>query len=380
MITRRALLFGVCLAASFSFLTAQANPGVSDTAIVIGQSAALTGPAAELGTEIRQGILAHFAEINAAGGIHGRSLELVSLDDGYEPDRAADNTRALIHDHGVFALLGYVGTPTSQASIPIFSEAKVPFIGAFTGAELLRDPFNRYIFNVRASYFQETEKIVNHLVTTGVTRIAVFHQNDSYGQAGLTGVRHAMERRGLPIVATVTVERNSTDVSEAVRILREAEPAAIIQISAYASCAALIKEMRNATEAPPQFFNVSFVGSRPLAEALGDHGHGVMISQVVPFPFARIDPVVRNYRTAMAAAGHDVPSFTSMEGYLIAKVFAEGLRRAGPNLDRERLISALQSIRQHNFGGFQVDFGENNHNGSNFVDLTIIGRDGLFLR
>ena len=379
MPTRRALLSAVCLATAFTLPT-QASPGVSDTAIVIGQSSALSGPAAELGTEMRQGILAHFAEVNAAGGVHGRSLELVSLDDGYEPDRAAANTRALIHDHGVFALLGYVGTPTSQASVPVFTEAEVPFIGAFTGAELLRDPFNRFIFNVRASYYQETEKIVDHLVTTGVTRIAVFHQNDSYGQAGLTGVQRAMERRGLPIVATATVERNSTDVSEAVRILREAEPAAIVQISAYASCAALIKEMRSAMEAPPQFFNVSFVGSRPLAEALGDDGHGVMISQVVPFPFARVDPVVREYRAAMAAAGHDVPSFTSMEGYLVAKVLVEGLHRAGPGLDREGLITALQSIRNHDFGGFRVNFEEGNHNGSDFVDLTIIGRGGRFMR
>lgn len=365
------LVFGVAAIAQ--------TPGVTASSIRIGQSAALSGAAAELGTEMRQGIEAYFATVNAAGGVNGRSLELVSLDDGYEPDRAAQNTRTLIEDEQVFALLGYVGTPTSEASLPIFTEARVPFVGAFTGAELLRDPFNRYIFNVRASYYQETGRIVDHLVAAGTTRIAVFHQNDSYGRAGLEGVRRAMERHGLEIHAVATVERNSTDVAEATRILTAAEPVAIIQISAYASCAALIKAMQD-LRVPPQFFNVSFVGSRPLAQALGDAGRGVIVSQVVPFPFSGVSPLVRAYREAMERQGTTNLSFTSMEGFLAAMVTVEGLRRSGEDLTREGFVRAMETIRGHDFGGFVVTFTDSNHNGSDFVDLTMISRDGRFIR
>ncbi|THF59378.1 ABC transporter substrate-binding protein [Pseudothauera rhizosphaerae] len=373
----RHLLSGLALAAlACSPAFAQ---GITATTVTVGQSAALSGPASELGIEMRQGLLAYFATVNAGGGIHGRQIELVSLDDGYEPERAAANTRELIERRNVFALIGYVGTPTSQAAVPIFTDAKVPFIGPFTGAELLREPFNRYVFNVRASYFQETERIVDHLVAAGTTRIAVFHQNDAYGRAGLAGVERAMAKRGLPIAAIATVERNSTDVAGAARALAAAKPAAVIQISAYASCAALVKAMKN-DDAPVQFFNVSFVGSRPLAAALGEDGHGVMVSQVVPYPFSGVEPVVREYRSAMTAAGHEALSFTSMEGFLAAKVFVEGLRRAGPNLSRKALIDALESIRRHDFGGFVVNFTDSDHNGSDFVELTIVGRGGRFMR
>ncbi len=371
-------LFLVLFVLSISLKVLAASPGVTDTLIKLGQSAALSGPAGELGTEMRQGMLAYFEEVNQAGGVNGRKIELVSLDDGYEPDRAAANTRTLIQDQQVFALIGYVGTPTSAAALPVFTEARVPFIGPFTGAELLRQPFNRYIFNVRASYFEETARIVNHLVSTGVTSIAVFHQNDSYGQAGLEGVQRALQAHGLEPTAIATVERNSVDVSEATRVLKAAAPAAVVQISAYASCAALILQMQDMLS-PPQFFNVSFVGSRPLAEALGDNGRGVMVSQVVPFPFSGSTPLVRNYRSAMQREGHEI-SFTSMEGYLVAMVMVEGLRRAGAEPTRESLISALQTLRRHDFGGFELSFSNNNHNGSSFVDLTMISRGGRFIR
>lgn len=377
LVSRLRLLLVLLVLSMPLSLLAQA-PGVTDERVRLGQSAALSGPAAELGIELRQGIVAYFDEVNLRGGVHGRQIELVSLDDGYEADRAAANTRSLIQDEQVFALIGYVGTPTSAAALPIFTEARVPFIGPFTGAELLRQPFNRYIFNVRASYFEETARIVNHLVTTGVTRIAVFHQNDSYGQAGLEGVTRAMQAHGLEPVAITTVERNSVDVSDALRVLKAAEPAAVIQISAYASCAALILQMQDMLT-PPQFFNVSFVGSRPLADALGDAGRGVMISQVVPYPFSGSMPLVRAYRNAMQQAGHEL-SFTSMEGYLVGMVMVEGLLRAGPEPTREGLIAAMETLRRHDFGGFEVSFSNNNHNGSSFVDLTMISRGGRFIR
>jgi len=217
--TMTRLTFGV-IATSVMLLatSAAADPGVTATAIVIGQSAVFSGPASELGTEMRDGALAYFKVVNEAGGVNGRKIELRSLDDGYQPERAALNTRTLIGD-GVFLLFGYVGTPTSNAAKPIFTAAKVPFVGAFTGAESLRNPLNRYIFNVRASYFDETEQIVAQMVGQTLSKIAVFYQNDDYGKAGLTGVERAMGRRALKIIATGTVERNTVDVGAAVQAI-----------------------------------------------------------------------------------------------------------------------------------------------------------------
>ena len=224
--------------ATVTALTVAADPGVTSTTILLGQSAAFTGPAQELGLEMRAGAMAYFQAVNAAGGVNGRKIELRSLDDGYESDRAAANTKKLIDD-GVFLLFGYVGTPTSNASKPIFTAARVPFVGPFTGAESLRSPLNRYIFNIRASYYDETDKLVGQLVGQTLERIAVFYQNDDYGKAGLTGVERAMQKRSMKIMATGTVERNTVDVAAAVKSICKVEPQGVVMISAYKSCAAL---------------------------------------------------------------------------------------------------------------------------------------------
>ena len=356
-----------------------AETGVTSDTILLGQSCALSGPAQELGSEMRLGAQLYFNQINQAGGVHGRQIKLVSLDDGYEPDRAVANTRKLINDDKVFALFGYVGTPTSNAALPIFTEAKVPFFGAFTGAESLRTPFNRNIFNVRASYFDETEKIVEQLTSLGSRSIAVFYKNDGYGQAGLAGVERAMSKRNMKIISTATVERNTVAVDAAVKTLVPKQPDAIVMISAYKSIAAFVKSAKKAGYAG-QFHNVSFVGSRALAEELGADGYGVTISQVVPYPFATNIAVVREYALALKAGGSAQPSFTSLEGYIAARVFVEGLKRAGKDVTRDKLITALESMNNVDFGGFNVNFTPKSHNGSSYVDLTMIGRSKNFIR
>lgn len=351
--------------------------GVTSDSILIGQSTALSGPAQELGKEMKAGAEAYFDAVNKAGGVNGRKIKLISLDDGYEPDRAAANTKKLIGESGVLALFGYVGTPTSNAALPIFTEAKVPFVGAFTGAQSLRDPFNRYIFNVRASYFDETEQIVLHLVQQGIKRIAVFYQNDAYGKAGLAGVERALKSRNLEIAATATVERNTVDVAAAVGKLAKSKTEAIVLISAYKSCAAFIKEMRKAGGLQ-QMWNVSFVGSKALSNELGEEGRGVQISQVVPFPWLDSIPVVREYQKRIGEK--EKYSFTSLEGYIAAKVLVEGLKRAGKNPSRESLVDAMSGMGKVDLGGFTVAYSPTNHNGSTFVDLTIITRGGAFRR
>ncbi len=371
------LLAAVLSAASISAVWAES--GVTDQKIVLGQSAAFSGPAAQLGIQLHAGAKAYFDQVNAQGGVFGRKIEIVKMDDKYEADLAAANTKKLVESDEVFALFGYVGTPTSNAALPIFTRAKVPFFAPFTGAQSLREPFNREIFNIRGSYFDETEHLVERLVRTGMKNISVFYQNDAYGKAGLAGVERAMKKMNVQMVDTATVERNSTDVAKAVDKLLPKRPDVIIQISAYSSCAAFIKEMRKSGYTG-QFYNVSFVGSQALADALGKDGPGIVISQVVPFPWHGAVPVVSEYTKVMQKAGIQDLNFSSLEGFLAAKVFVEGLKRAGRNLTRDKLISALESINPSNYdvGGFDVNFSPSNHNGSKYVDMTMITKDAKF--
>ncbi len=376
----RKLLAAAAALAALAGMPAGAEPGITANTIVIGQSAPLTGPAMELGTEMRAGALLYFDFINARGGVNGRTIELRTLDDGYEPDRAVANTHRFVDKDEAFALFGYVGTPTTLASMPIFTQARTPLVGPFTGAEAFRKPLNRYIFNVRASYFQETDDLVELLAKLNLTRIAVFYQNDAYGKAGLEGVDRAMKKRKLEIVGTGTVERNSSDVAAAVAAISKSNPQAIIQIGAYKSCAAFIKAMKK-SGVFAQYMNVSFVGARALAQELGNDGRGVGISQVVPFPWNGGVPVVREYqKLSLAKNGKETYSFTSLEGFIAAKVMVEGLRRAGREPTRERLVSALETLNDFDLGGFNVTYSPVDHTGSHFVELTAIGKDGSFVR
>ncbi len=344
--------------------------------IVLGQSAALSGPAAALGLRFREGAMLHFERLNAKGGVNGRQIELQSLDDGYEPDRCAENTRKLI-ESGAFALFGYIGTPTSLAALPLATQAKTPFFAPFTGAEALRAPFNRYAFHVRASYYDETAEIVRQTTAIGIKRIGVFYQNDSYGKAGLEGVTRALKPLGLEPAGLGTVERNTVDVDAAVKAIMAGKPDAIVQISAYKSCAAFIRAARKAGFGGT-FYNVSFVGTKALADELGADARGVVVSQVVPFPFTASSQLAGEYLSAGKAAQGDKfePNYSSMEGFVAARAFAEGLKRAGANAGTDALINGLESLRDLNLGGFFVDFSPTRHTGSKYVDLTILTADG----
>lgn len=347
--------------------------------IVLGQSAAFSGPAAQLGIQMNMGAKIYFNALNAGGGVNGSSIELRTLDDGYEPDRCKANTEKFINDD-VFGLFGYVGTPTCLAALPLVVDAKIPFFGPFTGAEALREPFHKSVFHLRASYYDETALIVKQLTSLGLKKIAVFYQNDAYGKAGLEGVTRALKAQDLAPVALGTVERNTVNVAQAVKDIAAKMPDAVVQISAYKSCAAFIREARKAGYGGT-FFNVSFVGTQALADELGKEGLGIMVSQVMPFPFSTTTAISREYLDAVKRAGGDAqPNYSSMEGYLAAKVFTEGLKRAGRNPSRDTLVSGLESIQRADFGGFSVEFGPRDHVASRFVDLSMLTADGRVRR
>ena len=349
----------------------------SEGRIVLGQSAPFTGPAAQLGIQFHQGAKLYFDHLNAQGGIGRRMVEIRTLDDGYEPDRCAENTRKFIADD-VFALFGYIGTPTSLAALPLLTQAKVPFFAPFTGAEALRQPFNRLVFHVRASYFDETALIVRQLTNLGLKRIAVFYQNDAYGKAGLEGVAKALAEQSLAPVATATVERNSVDVKVATERIMAAKPDAVVQITAYASAAAFVRSARKAGFGGT-FYNVSFVGTQALADELGKEAAGVVVSQVVPSPYQPSRQITREFLEAIKKGGDKVQAnFSSMEGYLAARIFTEGLRQAqsGGRLQRESLISGLEAIGTQVISGFPVSFSATSHAASRFVEMSMLTGDG----
>jgi ABC-type branched-subunit amino acid transport system substrate-binding protein len=368
-------LLATC-AFALGFGQARAEAGVTDTEIYVGQSAVFSGPSARLGKEMREGIDAAFQEVNRAGGVEGRRVALVSLDDGYEPDRAAANTVHLLNDAHVFALLGYVGTPTSNAVLPIVSAAHVPFVGAFTGAATLRS-YNRYVFNVRASYLDEGEPIMKVLQQYG--RVALFLQDDGYGAAVKASFLHAMGELGMQPVTIATVKRNSLDVGIAADQICASGATAVAMGTVYGAAGELQKELHK-RHCYPVLASVSFIGTSALVDELRDRAVGIGISQVMPSPFAESYGVVRQYQAAMRAAGHDTFTYGSIEGYISARVFLEGLRRAGRDLTRERFVAALEGFGRYDLGGFAVTFGPRDHNGSRFVDMTVVSSDLTLLR
>lgn len=371
-INRRVFSITAAAAVMAGFNTAKAQ---SEGKIILGQSAAFSGPAAELGIQFHQGAKLYLDQVNGQGGINGRMIEIRKLDDGYEPDRCAENTRKLISDD-VFALFGYIGTPTSLAALPQATKEKIPFIAPFTGAMALRMPFNRHVFHVRASYNDETNLIVKHLAVLGLTKIAVFYQNDAYGKAGLEGVTQALSSFGLAPVAQATVERNSVDVGNAVRTIIAATPDAVVQISTYQTSAAFIRQSRKAGYGGT-YYNVSFVGTQALADALGRDGAGVVVSQVMPSPYTTIKPISRDFVNAVRLAGKEAQiNFSSMEGYVAARLLVDGLKRSGGKASRETLIAGLEGMGNQSLGGFPVSYSPTDHVASHFVELSMLSGDG----
>ena len=367
------------IAASQPAESADTIPGVTGERVLFGQSAAFSGPAQELGLGMQRGIQAAFREANDQGGVHGRMLELVSLDDAYEPAAAVVNTLQLIEQEQVFALIGAVGTPTSRSATPVAAEADVPYIAPFTGAAFLRDPAWDNIINLRASYQQETEEMVARLTgDLGIDRIAVMYQDDSFGRDGYQGVRMALERRGMEPVAIGLYPRNTAAVKTALLDLRQGDPQAVIMIGAYQPVSTLIGWAKH-TGMDAVFLTVSFVGSNALAQALGNSGAGVVVTQVVPFPANDSLPVVASYLNALSTYAPDaVPGFVSLEGYLAGRLAIEGLERCGAELSRDCFLDSLRSAETVDIDGFVLQYGEGDSQGSDEVFMTAIGEDGVY--
>jgi len=360
-------------------ISAFAEDGVSADKIVFGQATALEGPASALGQGMKMGLEAAFAEINKAGGVKGRKLELKSIDDGYEPTKSIEAVKKLLEEDKVFAIAGAVGTPTAAATQPIATAAGAPFIGAFTGAEFLREPYKPLVMNIRASYFQETEAMVEHLTKDlGASKIAIMYQDDAFGQAGLAGVKKALEKRQMQLAGEGTFERNTLAVKAALLAIKKVEPQAVIMISPYKPAAEFIK-LAKQIKLDATFVNISFVGSDALAKELGPAGAGVVITQVVPFPKNAAIPVVGRYHASLKASAPDAqPGFVSLEGYLVGRAIIAALEKVNGEPTRKALIEAVQKAGSFDLGGFKLAYSDSSNRGSDQVFLTVIQADGSF--
>ena len=360
----------------------------SQSELLFGMSTALSGPAADLGINMRAGILAGFHRVNQKGGVQGQMLRLISLDDGYEPSRTTPNMRKLIEKDGVLAIIGNVGTPTAIAAIPIANEQKTLFFAPFTGAGVLRkSPPDRYVINYRASYAEETGAMIDALINVGKVvpeQIAFFTQRDGYGDAGFVGGVTALKRhglKGLHRIKHVRYERNTLAVEDALAslLLMDPPPRAIVMVGAYGPCAKFIKLAIDAG-LDALFLNVSFVGSAPLARELGDRVRKVIVTQVVPHPLMSDVPLVKAYRKDLTDYDASIsPTFGSLEGYIASRILTRALRKIEGTIERETLIDSLERL-----GAFDLELGEKlhlnhrSHQASHRVWPTIL-HDGSFI-
>ena len=353
-------------------------PGVSARSVVIGQSAPLSGANAELGNDIRNGALAYFKKVNDAGGVHGRKLELVTLDDANQVPRAEANTKKMVEEQGVFALYGYASATLSRPALPFVDKHKVPFIGPFTGADPMR-VFNKHVYNIRASYADELEKIVEHYTTFGIKRFSIVYYDDAVGKENLAAVERALKKRNLaPVSRGAFKDRAKPDIAGGLKDVMQGEPEVVILTTLYKASADLVRAARKAGfEA--QMVSNSFPGASPLGKELGKDGAGVAIAQDVPAPTKRSLPVVKEYQAAIEKQlGKKEYSFTSLEAFIGAKVIVEALRRAGPKPTRDNFMAALDGMKDFDTGGYLINFSPTDHNGSSYVELAVIGKNLTF--
>ena len=373
-------IYGFALAGIFVFALGSGptqSQGVTKTTILIGHSGPISGANKEFGEDIRAGALAYFSKINASGGVNGRKIQLITIDDANDAKRSGENGRVLIEERRVLALFGYASATLSLPAFPFVEKHGVPFIAPFTGAAPMQS-FRRHVYMMRASYADELEKIIEFYSSTGMKKFSVIHYDDAVGKENLAVVQAALGKRGLKPVSIGTLKRNQTDLGAAVGDVVKAAPDVVIGTTLYRTTADFIKQAKKAGSGA-QFANTSFVGASALASELGPQGTGVVVAQVVP-PYARLSiPVVKEYQAAIEKQlGKKDFSFTSLESYICAKVLAEGIRRAGATPTRESLLKALDSIRNYDTGGYVIDFSPTNHNGSKFVELTAISKGGRF--
>ena len=353
--------------------------GAVHAQILIGQTAGFSGPVASGVKETTDGARLYLDSVNARGGVHGQKIELIQMDDKFDPKLAAENARQLIVDKQVLAIFLNRGTPHTEAINPVLEQHGVPLVAPSTGAMVLHQPVKRYIFNVRATYQREAEKAVEHLVTMGVKRIAVIHTDDSFGQDGLQGAVRGLSKAQLQPVVVLKTDRSKPNFNVLAAPLAKVQTQAIIWVGSGTHVVDGIKALRAAGPVP-QVVTLSNNASSGFVKSLGTNARGVIVTQVFPSERSIAYPMVKEAMALVSAKPGATLSPAMLEGYAAAKVLVEGLQRAGRNPSREKLRTALEGIKNFNLGGLEIGYGPDDHTGLDFVDLSIVGADGRFMR
>lgn len=359
-------------------ITAFAEDGVTDSTILIGQTVALTGQIAGPVKELNEGARAYIAAVNRQGGVFGRRIEVRTLDDKFDPAMSAVNAEILIKKDHVFAMFQSRGTPHTEAILPLLTANNVPLVAPSTGAAIFHAPVNRLIFNVRAKYQVEVAKAIQHFDTVGFKRIGLVHVDDSLGIDVLAGFTEAMASRKMTPAVITRFNRVKPDIAAAAAMAAKSSAQAVIIVGSATSTAALIKAIRS-LGSHAQLMTLSNNSSQSFVKSLGADGIGVIVSQISPAPDLVTTRLGQEFQVDAKAIGATA-SYTAMEGFMSAKVLVDGLRRAGRKLTREGFIRALESMHKVDLGGVMVNYSEDNHTGSEFVEITLIGRDGRIVR
>ncbi|NKI72220.1 ABC transporter substrate-binding protein [Collimonas pratensis] len=369
------MLTGILLSVACALVQAEQRP--AQDKIVIGQSVELSGEAT--GKENMEGALAYFAWVNAQGGIYGRKIELKSYDDKRKPETTRLNTEKLLKEDNALALFGYRSTPTVEAVLPLLLSEKVPLVAPFSGGQSLHQPFNPYLFNLRASYQAETAKMIELFGSLGIRKVAILYQDDSFGKDGLAGFQRNLAAHKLSPLLIASYDRKDLKVEQAVSAIAAANPQAVLMACTPSACADFVKQMHK-KGAHPTFMMLSNVSSETFFESLGDDGRGVSVMQVMPYPKDFAAPATREFQSVLKSMAKPPPaSYSAFEGFVAAKLLTEGLRRAGPNPTRPKLIAALETIRDYDLGGVRVSYSPDNHDGSTFVEMIMVGKRGAIL-
>jgi len=354
---------------------AHAEEGITKDSILIGRSAGMTGAIATRMKPATEAITAYFDAVNAAGGVGGRQLKLINLDDGNDPKRSVENVRKLVTQDKVFTLFSASGTPQTQAVVPLLAEYQVPLIGSTSGANSLRKP-NKYFFHAKASYGDEIAKMAEHMKTTGITRVVVIYSDDGAGREGNELALAGLEKRGLKALASVAFKPG--EAKAAADKLAKTDAQAVILTSLAAPGAEFFKEFVKLPNRP-QIFTWSIMVVEQIYKEVGEKAYGLVVSQIVPSPADRSVGVVRDYQDLLKKAKLEDGGYSGLEAYVGARILVEGLKRSGKTPTRASLISALESMHDYDLGNDMVDFGPD-HVGRRFVELTIVGRNGRFMR
>ena len=379
LLRRRGLAAVLCsLGTPLAWAQSAASPGVSDTEILLGQSCQLSGPLEGITREVRQGASLCFDHINAQGGVRGRKIRVLALDDAYDPKKAEANTRHFIEEAKVLALSQYAGTPPALAGMALAEQTGVPLIAPFTGAEELRKPELRYVFNIKAGYATELHAMLRHLASVGLRSVAAVYLDNPFGLGGLAALQASARELNVQLLATAPLQVNGSNLAQAVAHVGQHHPKAVIVISAGKPSVDFIAAYQ-ATGRPTLFYVLSVISNVQLAQGLGERARGVVVSQVIPPPWSSGLELTREFQRLAKAQGIQEFTFSQMEGFLSAKFLVEALQRAGPQPTRASLIHAMEGM-QLSLGGYPIRLSARQHSSGRFVDLLMLSKDGSFAR